>query len=90
MSYNASAVKIYNATSSLVRFGNKVFSSTLIKRLGYHNVGVVVVNSVVRFATGMFFLLCLRTFNALAMKFATRVQNYAPVVICLICCDKLN
>jgi hypothetical protein len=31
-SYNAGAVKIYNTTSSLARFGNKLFSSTLKKR----------------------------------------------------------
>jgi hypothetical protein len=29
--YGAGAVKIYNAVSSLVRFENKTFSSTLIK-----------------------------------------------------------
>jgi hypothetical protein len=44
-----SAVIIYNANSSLVRFVNKYFSSTLSNALAYipsyYNVGAVVVNS---------------------------------------------
>jgi hypothetical protein len=43
-SYNASVVKIYNATSSLERFGNKIFYSTFMKiALGYCNTGDMVV-----------------------------------------------
>jgi hypothetical protein len=42
---NASSVKTYNATSSLVRIENR-FSSTLKKLyLAYYNAGAVVVNS---------------------------------------------
>jgi hypothetical protein len=40
--YNASVVKIYNATSSLVRFENN-FAVT--NAVAYSNAGVVVVNS---------------------------------------------
>jgi hypothetical protein len=44
-SYNASGVKIYNA-SSLARFENKkIFYSVLKKALACYNGGVVVVNS---------------------------------------------
>jgi hypothetical protein len=44
VSYNASAVKIYNRTSSLTRFEN-IVSSTLKKALAFYNAGVVAVNS---------------------------------------------
>jgi hypothetical protein len=42
-SYNASAVKIYNATGSLVRFAVTIFSFTLKNAPVYKNAGVVVV-----------------------------------------------
>jgi hypothetical protein len=46
MSYSASAVKIYNTTSSLVYIENKnIFYSILKNVLPYYNAGVVVVNS---------------------------------------------
>jgi hypothetical protein len=44
-SYNASVVKIYNATSSLVHFENNIFPSTLKNALAYYSAGVVAVNS---------------------------------------------
>jgi hypothetical protein len=43
-SYNASVVKIYNATSSLLRFEIKNILSTLKNALAYYSAGVVVVN----------------------------------------------
>jgi hypothetical protein len=53
VSYNASAVKIYNATSSLVRFENKIFYIEKTLRPTYHNAVVVVVYSkVVGFGPG--------------------------------------
>jgi hypothetical protein len=45
VSYNASAVEIYNAAGSLVRFEAKIFPSTLKNTLVYYNIGIVVVNS---------------------------------------------
>jgi hypothetical protein len=45
VSYNASAVKIYNATSSPVRLANKIFSCTMKNALAYFNAGAVVLNS---------------------------------------------
>jgi hypothetical protein len=43
VSYDASVVKIYNATGSLVRFEKKI-PSTLKNALAYYNAGVVAVN----------------------------------------------
>jgi hypothetical protein len=46
VSYNASAVKIYNATSNLVRFENKNCFQLLPKNgLAYYSAGVVALNS---------------------------------------------
>jgi hypothetical protein len=46
-------VKIYNATSSLVRFGNKNISSALKNDVAYSTAGVEVVNSeIVELAPG--------------------------------------
>jgi hypothetical protein len=46
MGYNAGVVNIYNTTSSLVRFGNIIFSYTYFENaLDYYNAVVVVVNS---------------------------------------------
>jgi hypothetical protein len=45
VSYNASAVKIYNAARSLVRFENQKMSFTMKNALAYCNAGVVLVNS---------------------------------------------
>jgi hypothetical protein len=41
LSYNASAVKIYNTMSSLVRFGNKKIFSNLKNDLVHYNAGVL-------------------------------------------------
>jgi hypothetical protein len=41
----ASAVKIYNAMSSLERFENKNIFYYICENLAYYNAGVVVVNS---------------------------------------------
>jgi hypothetical protein len=43
--YNASAVKINNATSSLVRFENKNTFFTVKNALAFYNAGVEVINS---------------------------------------------
>jgi hypothetical protein len=46
VSYSAGVVKLYNASSSLVRFENKKWFSFAPKNaLACHNAGVVVVNS---------------------------------------------
>jgi hypothetical protein len=46
VSYNASSVNIYNATSSLARFENKNIVFPICKNaLAYYSAGVVVVNS---------------------------------------------
>jgi hypothetical protein len=46
VSYNNSAVKIYNNTSSIVRFEKKKYFLLFCKNaLAYNNGGVVVVNS---------------------------------------------
>jgi hypothetical protein len=45
VSYNASDVKIYTATRTLVGFKNKYFHFTLKNALAYYIAGVVAVNS---------------------------------------------
>jgi hypothetical protein len=45
MSYNASAVKINNGTSSLVRLKTKKFRQNWINAQAYYNAGVVAVNA---------------------------------------------
>jgi hypothetical protein len=47
VSYNSSAVKIYNTTSTLVRFSRKknIFSAILKNDLAYYNSGVVIAYS---------------------------------------------
>jgi hypothetical protein len=45
VSYNGSAVKNYNVTSSLVRLEDKTIFSAFKNALAYYNAGAVVVNS---------------------------------------------
>jgi hypothetical protein len=71
VSYNASAVKIYNATSSFVCFENKniffYFSSQ-----AYYNAGIVVVNSgIVELAPGI---------NVFTPSFTPRGEHSEPKV----------
>jgi hypothetical protein len=44
VNFNAIGVRIYNATSSFVRFKTKIFSYVLKNALSYYNAVVVVVN----------------------------------------------
>jgi hypothetical protein len=45
VSYNASAVKIYNAPKSKAHFQNKNYFSEIKKAPAYYNDGILVVNS---------------------------------------------
>jgi hypothetical protein len=45
LSFNASAVKMYNATNIIARFSNKKYFPYFNNSLAYYNSGVVAVNS---------------------------------------------